>query len=75
MGVREAAGREARTTAGVIDGQSVETTESLGLRCYDAAKQINGRKRHIVTDTIGLAGRAPCRYSGSRHRTRAAGAN
>ena len=50
---REAAGREASPSAGVIDSQSVET-ESGGPRGYDAAKKIKGRKRHIVTDTGGL---------------------
>jgi transposase len=54
MEVREAAGREASPTAGVIDSQSVKTTESGGPRGYDADKKINGRKRHILTDTIGL---------------------
>ena len=35
-------------------GQSVKTTESGGLRGFDAAKLVKGRKRHIITDTGGL---------------------
>jgi transposase len=51
--LREKVGREASPTSGVIDSQSVKTTESGGPRGFDAGKKIKGRKRHIVTDTEG----------------------
>lgn len=54
MAVRERENKQASPTAGVIDSQSVKTTESGGIRGFDAGKKINGRKRHIVVDTLGL---------------------
>lgn len=37
-----------------MDSQSVKTTEIASERGYDAGKKINGIKRHILVDTMGL---------------------
>lgn len=50
---RERASREASPPAAVIDGQSIKTTESGGIRVYDAGKKNRGRKRHAMVDTDG----------------------
>ena len=52
--VRKEAGRQETPSAGIIDSQSVKTTENAGDRGYDAGKKIKGRKRHIIVDTLGL---------------------
>jgi len=52
--LRKADGREAVPSAAILDSQSVKTTETKGIRGYDAAKGVKGRKRHILVDTMGL---------------------
>lgn len=47
-------GRAGQPSAAIIDSQTVKTTEQGGKRGYDAGKKINGRKRHILVDTLGL---------------------
>ena len=51
-----AAGRKAAPTAAIIDSQSVKGSEMIARarRGYDAGKKINGTKRHLAVDTIGL---------------------
>jgi putative transposase len=52
--VRVESGRDPEPSAGVVDSQSVKTTEVGGEHGYDAGKKINGRKRHLLVDTMGL---------------------
>jgi putative transposase len=64
--VRQKEGREPTPSAAIIDTQSVKTTETSRAEPgkegdpgeptvgYDAGKQVKGRKRHLVVDTIGL---------------------
>jgi transposase len=53
---RQAKGRGAEPTAGVIDSQSVKAAASVpaASRGYDGGKKINGRRRHVITDSSGL---------------------
>jgi len=52
--VREAAGKKSEPTAAIIDSQTVKTTEEGGPRGFDSGKQVKGRKRHLLVDTLGL---------------------
>lgn len=53
---RDRVGRDPMASAGIVDAQSVKGADTVGKgsRGYDAGKKTNGRKRHIVTDTLGL---------------------
>jgi len=53
--VRQVEGRTAAPTAALTDSQSLRGAETVGRssRGYDGGKKVNGRKRHIVTDTCG----------------------
>ncbi|NKB16452.1 MAG: IS5 family transposase [Sphingomonadales bacterium] len=78
---RAAASREPQPTAGIVDSQSVKTAEAGGPRGFDAGKKINGRKRHLLVDTLGLPLRmmrpmsptmnisCPCRWIGASRYT------
>lgn len=54
--VRDGAGRDPMASAGIVDAQSVKAVDTLGAasRRFDVGKKVNGRKRHIVVDTMGL---------------------
>jgi putative transposase len=52
---RNRASKNADASAAIMDSQSVKTTEE-GARSngYDAYKNVKGRKRHLLVDTLGL---------------------
>jgi putative transposase len=52
--VRQAEGREPEPSAALIDSQSVKATAVKGIRGFDGGKQVRGRKRHILVDTLGF---------------------
>src|SRR6185437_14727638 len=53
--VRDARDRDLMASAGCVDAQSVKGADHRRGPCgFDAGKKVNGRKRHVVVDTMGL---------------------
>jgi putative transposase len=52
--VRVAEGRDLEPTAASIDSQSVKSSGNGGPGGFDGGKKVNGRKRHILVDVLGL---------------------
>ena len=53
--VREKEGRTAEPTAMIIDCQSVKSAEGGEAIGFDGGKKVHGRKRVLLTDTLGFA--------------------
>jgi putative transposase len=51
--LRVSVGRDPQPSAVIVDSQSVKTTGVGGVRGYDGAKKLSGRKRHVAVDTLG----------------------
>ena len=52
--MRTQASRDLEPSVASIDSQSVETTEMDDETGFDPNKLVKGRKRHLITDTLGL---------------------
>ncbi len=66
--VRHQDGRPKSPSLGIIDTQSVKTTERGGPHGKDAFKKVNGRKRHLVVDTLGMVVAAVAHSAGIQDR-------
>src|SRR4051794_6825720 len=66
--VRRKGRRKDSPSMGIIDSQSVKTTEQGGPRGKDAHKKVNGRKRHVVVDTMGMVVAAVVHSAGVQDR-------
>ncbi|MBT2401986.1 transposase [Streptomyces sp. ISL-100] len=62
--VRESEGRDTEPTAAIVDSQSVKAASSVpaATRGFDGAKNINGRKRHLIVDCLGMLPRLLARH-------------
>ena len=52
--IRRRGGRDPQPSAAILHTQSVKTTSVGGVRRYDGAKKLSGRKRHLLVDTLGM---------------------
>jgi putative transposase len=52
--IRIELGRDPEPSVGIMDSQSIKTMMSGEERGFDGGKQIKGRKRHAMVDTLGL---------------------
>lgn len=52
--LRVSVGKDPEPSAAILDSQSVKASEMSRTRGYDAGKKINGMKRHLLVDTLGL---------------------
>jgi putative transposase len=66
--VRHQDHRKKSPSMGIIDSQSVKTTERGGPHGIDAHKKVNGRKRHLVVDTLGMVVAAVVHSAGIQDR-------